>query len=902
MVAINLFNSGASPLGSKSSSRFTQRFISRVLLITLSLSIWGFPSAWSSEIHLVDLVSINWQGSNPSSTSLAKLQEVFKSDVAPRWKRYSNVEGEENSKGINFQLGLALPSSIQIPNSNICSSEQSLEVMFFVRQKVYKALGIENNRDRYLVILAPEAGCIWSGRASIGELGKKGGTVIMHNTASALVLAHELGHTLGLGHSNFLRCDSGKSDGPWGSDCKAVEYGGTVDLMGNVDVDSPLSTYHQWRLGLIKSDQVHESWLNEEIELSATDVTGSTRAIFIRDKNSGYWIEYRRKSLGNSYSPGLVVFRTDPPPISSVVSPNPEDSIGGEFGSGVLADIWMLNWGNYTYSRSQAAGSMTLALGEIARAYSGNISISAIPLGSTDKGVKVVIKRSADVNPPPTPELTNISTWRSPDSQVISRNYRDIESTVNKFELKIDEKLIEVEGSPSPTEPVTFLTPLKSAKTLLVSDLPEGNYELSVRGIDAWGNKSAWSSKQRVLVDRSFPKLGQEIEVLSISQDSIRLAMSGVKDDGIGLCMSRLVNEDGFVSQFNENRLNPELVFKANGRTVKTLEAFDCLGNGVSGEFSMQNSFYPASKSSRTGKWSNSKEVEGALTCKTRCSASFAMAGNVHVMLGEGSASLSVSGKRVEPTREYKGTVLKNIKVLSLGKSKRVLRITGSNFTLFGIASINLSIMNIEKIKFTEPATDVSLNEPAQFELSKFGLRATDFAGDWRVFPMARGTTLQDPTLDLCGFEYFSERDRQSRRQVTVFKSNMPYIFLSSEVVKYKTKDAARFALNELKKNYLTCLGNGELNNSDGTLVKYEFKPLPSSDAKLVPENSRILIQAKIIQGDQVQQLLGFYQFYNEMFSGLYIVKGGESGFGENEIQRWFEAASLLATRLETKY
>jgi hypothetical protein len=38
------------------------------------------------------------------------------------------------------------------------------------------------------------------------------------------------------------------------------------------------------------------------------------------------------------------------------------------------------------------------------------------------------------------------------------------------------------------------------------------------------------------------------------------------------------------------------------------------------------------------------------------------------------------------------------------------------------------------------------------------------------------------------------------------------------------------------------------------------------------------------------------------MFSGLYIVKGGESGFGEDEILRWLDAASVLATRLETKF
>jgi hypothetical protein len=38
------------------------------------------------------------------------------------------------------------------------------------------------------------------------------------------------------------------------------------------------------------------------------------------------------------------------------------------------------------------------------------------------------------------------------------------------------------------------------------------------------------------------------------------------------------------------------------------------------------------------------------------------------------------------------------------------------------------------------------------------------------------------------------------------------------------------------------------------------------------------------------------------MFTGLYVVKDGEVGFEDAEAKRWFEAASLLATRLETKY
>jgi hypothetical protein len=145
---------------------------------------------------------------------------------------------------------------------------------------------------------------------------------------------------------------------------------------------------------------------------------------------------------------------------------------------------------------------------------------------------------------------------------------------------------------------------------------------------------------------------------------------------------------------------------------------------------------------------------------------------------------------------------------------------------------------------------------------------------------MARGTTLDDPTLDLCSATYKSESGRQYRRQVSANKVGSPYLFLSSEVVKYKDKSAADVALTELVSNYQACVKNKGGVERDGTFTDYTFTPMPQSNL----------------------ELLAFYQFKGEMFTGLYVVKGGEVGFDDAEVKRWFAAASLMATRLETKY
>lgn len=95
---------------------------------------------------------------------------------------------------------------------------------------------------------------------------------------------------------------------------------------------------------------------------------------------------------------------------------------------------------------------------------------------------------------------------------------------------------------------------------------------------------------------------------------------------------------------------------------------------------------------------------------------------------------------------------------------------------------------------------DPSLNDAVQKSMSRLGFNQEDFTNEWTVLPMARGTTLLDPTLDLCGSNYTSESGREIRRQISVTKVGMPYSFLSTEAVKYKSVAAANSALAELKK------------------------------------------------------------------------------------------------------
>ena len=869
-----------------------------LLFLFLSFSLIGLPAASALDERIIDVVSVNWSGSQQASVSPSDIASSISTKVAPQWKALTTFKGDSRDRSVKFISGEVLTSPITLTSAMRCEGTGYSSFSNSIRAEAYKRLAITQSRDRYLIILAPFAGCVWEGRSSIGEFSSGGVTITMQNSASAFVIAHELGHALGLGHSNYMICNSGASDGPWGRDCSAVEYGGTMDLMGNVETYAPLSTYHQWRMGFIDNEQIKQSWLNESIELSAADVASGTRAIFIRDGNSTYWIEYRRARPESSYKAGLVIYRTDPPPISAIISPNPEDSLQQEFGQGVGSDIWMLNFDDYTYVRSKASGSMTLPQGKTAQLFSGEISIVAAASSSEDS-VKVSITRRADTKAPGAPTLTNPSSWRFPDLEIIKAPYEDGQSGIAKFEAKIDEKIVELSSAATENFSPTYLNPFTAPKTLRVKDLPEGDYNLAIRAVDLWGNISPWSQEVKVSIDRGNPVLTPAIKVASLTSESTTISLSGARDDGSGLCLSQLVNEDGWVIAKSAAKSSPSFTLKNDEGINARAQIFDCLGNGVSSSFSAKSSVIPVSKSRRTGKWASAATVQGfpTLKCSGKCSASFTTKDSISVLLAEGAADIYLASKINSKISNSSQPGLRISNTIEIGAKNKVLRVQGSNFTLVGLAKVELSLSDIKASPRFPIPTDPTITEPGQSALAKMGFNQEDFTSDWSVLPMFRGTTLLDPTLDLCAATYKSESERSARRQIAVTKKDSPYGFLSTEVVKYKSRAGASAALSELKTNFDNCVKNKGGTESSGTFVDYTFYPISGSSG-LVSEANRVLVNATIGKDIYARQLLAFYQFNGDVFSGLYLVKDGANAFTKEEIARWSSVAQVMADRL----
>ena len=863
-----------------------------VLFVLTSL---GLSPALAVDVRVIDIVTVTWPGATAPPADGNKIATLINTEVNADWKKFTTLYGDTTDRTISFVSGKVLEKPIALKSKMPCSGVSASAFLDAVRPEAFKQLGITDYSSRYLLIISPKAGCVWSGRANLGSTRSTNGTLVIHDSSTSFVITHELGHTFGLGHTNYLRCDNGDADGIWGKTCKAVEYGGTIDVMGNMDTSSPLNTYHQWRMGLLSDSQVKQVWQSDVINLAPSDFANGIRAIYVRDGKSAYWIEYRRTLDGVGYKPGLVIFRLDPPPASAVISPNTEDT-SSEFDSLLGTDLWMLNLDTYSYGDSRSvSGSMT---GLTATTYNGKISFGAVP---SETGAVVTIKRTADTTPPPVPVVIPAAQWNSPSMAILKEDNEDADTAIVSYESLIDGKVAALKATDLEGWQATYLSPFIAPKTVYLKDLPEGSYSLAIRAVDMQGNKSAWSTPEQVVIDRAYPLVTNDFVVSNANANELTVLWKGATDSGAGICQASVVDEDSLIIQSSNAKNAPTFTVKNGAPLVGTAQVFDCVGNGQSGDVSITNTSISATKAARTGKWVSATTPfgAGALKCVGKCTASVSTIGKFEVVLGAGSASIAVGGKTVASVSDSKAKSLFMSGTIDVGTSKKVVRISGSNFVLVGLASISTTLGSLQKIDRAPVVIDTSLADEKQIKLAKLGFRADDFSQDWSVLPISGGTTLVDPSLDLCNGTFASEKDRVERRQVMAVKEGSTLSFLSTEVVKYSSAAAASAAQKELVKVLAQCQADKGYKNETGTLVPYDFIPLKNIPAGVVPDSNRVFVHAVIDSGNSARTLLGFYQFSGDTYTGLYVMN--TKGFTDAQVAKWLNIAVTMAQRLQQK-
>lgn len=96
--------------------------------------------------------------------------------------------------------------------------------------------------NRFVYVLPGTNACSWSGWGTIG--GNPSQSWIA-GSFKVRIVAHELGHNFGLYHSNHLECGPSSI----GSNCSVVEYGDSLDIMGQSLGSAHFNAFQKERLG-----------------------------------------------------------------------------------------------------------------------------------------------------------------------------------------------------------------------------------------------------------------------------------------------------------------------------------------------------------------------------------------------------------------------------------------------------------------------------------------------------------------------------------------------------------------------------------------------------------------------------------------------------------------------------
>jgi hypothetical protein len=273
------------------------------------------------------------------------------------------------------------------------------------------------------------------------------------------------------------------------------------------------------------------------------------------------------------------------------------------------------------------------------------------------------------------------------------------------------------------------------------------------------------------------------------------------------------------------------------------------------------------------------------------------ISGKNDVLMGTGAATISVGNKTVATVADSKVAKLRIGATIDVGASKKVVRVSGSNFVLIGLSSYTTTLGTLKDLDRAPAISDPSLSDSKQVTMAKYGFRASDFSQEWTVLPMGGGTKLDDPSLDLCNGVYLSEKERVERRQVAATKVGSTFAFLSSEVVRYSSAAAASAAQKELVKVLNDCKTNKGYTDATGALIPYDFKVLNNIPAGVVSESSRVFVHTTIDSDVRARTLLGFYQFNGDMFTGLYVMN--VNGFTDAQVAKWLKVAVTMASRLK---
>jgi hypothetical protein len=145
-----------------------------------------------------------------------------------------------------------------------------------------------SGNDHVALYFPERADCAWAGRGSIS-----GGNIWINGEPLVDVLAHELGHNLGIGHANTATCTSGSVRVPLSGQCAITPYADTADVMGYATqkVTGSLNSAFADHLGLTTVRQITS--LPATVDVARLADVGSARAVKLATSFGTVYVDFR---------------------------------------------------------------------------------------------------------------------------------------------------------------------------------------------------------------------------------------------------------------------------------------------------------------------------------------------------------------------------------------------------------------------------------------------------------------------------------------------------------------------------------------------------------------------------------------------------------------------------------